>query len=185
MSFSLEAFTLGLILCADSFSAAVAMGCRRFTTKDLLKFAFASGGAESLATLAGFYAGANLLSLISDYDHWIAFALLLGVALHMAWEGIEGLRKGAVCEEGVGFHSFGKILVVSFATSMDAFGVGVGLGVANKVVAPFVVSIFAWAFVSTIAGLYLGNKISQKMGPIFTLLAALVLGYMSIEMLSI
>jgi len=174
-----EVLILGLVLSADSFSAAVAMGARPFTRNDALKFAFSSGGAELLATLAGFWAGAHVISLIASVDHWIAFGLLALVAVHMAMEGIEGLRnRHEPKEEQVDFHSFGKVLLVSFATSLDAFGVGVSLGIANKPITPFLVSIGLWAFASTLVGLYLARQLSDKFGPIFTLIGAAVLGYM-------
>lgn len=185
MPLILEVLTLGLVLSVDSFSAAVAMGSKRFRTKEMLAFAFASGGAEALATLVGFYAGSKIISLISEYDHWIAFTLLLGISLHMAYEGLQGFRGKLEKVESDEFHSFTKVLVVSFATSMDAFGVGVGLGLANKPLWPFISSIGVWAFISTIAGLYLGKRLSNKMGPVFMLIAAVILGFMAVQMLKI
>jgi putative Mn2+ efflux pump MntP len=185
MSQFLEILSLGLILSADSFSAAVAMGSRRFLLRDLLIFAFASAGAEALSTLIGFFAGSKVISQISAYDHWIAFGLLLVVALHMVYEGFEGLFGKSQEEESESFHSFFRILVVSFATSMDAFGVGIGLGVANKPIWAFVGSIGFWAFAATVFGLYLGRSFSKKLGPIFTLIAAAVLGYLAVVMLRI
>jgi manganese efflux pump family protein len=180
-----EVFMLGLVLSADSFSAAVAMGSRPFKRSEALKFAACSGGAETLATWAGYWAGANVISLIAAYDHWIAFALLGGVAAHMFYEGISELRSKEAKVEQVNFHSFTKVLIVSFATSLDAFGVGVGLGIAKKEIAPYLASIAFWAFSATLLGLYLARKLSHKFGPIFTLIAACVLALMSIQMLSI
>lgn len=181
----LEVLVLGLVLSADSFSAALAMGSRPFTRNDALKFACSSGGAELIAAMVGFMAGAHIIRLMASIDHWIAFGLLAAVAIHMAMEGIQGLRNPHEEEEKVDFHSFTKVLIVSFATSLDAFGVGVTLGVANKPMLPYLVSIGFWAFTTTLIGLYLARKLSDKMGPIFTLLGAVVLGYMSIQMLSI
>lgn len=180
-----EIVLLGMVLSADSFSAAVAMGCRRFRRSDALKFAAASGGAEVLSTVAGFLAGAHVISLISSVDHWIAFGLLAAVSLHMAIEGITGLRNRNHCVEVVEFHSFTKILIVSFATSLDAFGVGISLGIADRPIVPLLISIGFWAFTTTLFGLYLARKLSRKFGPIFTLIGALVLGIMSIQMLKI
>ena len=185
MTSLLEVTILGLILSADSFSAAVALGSRRFSTSKLLKFAVASSVAEALATLIGDLAGEHVISMISDYDHWIAFGLLAAVALHMAVEGIQGLRNpGAQADPSVE-HGLLKILVVSLATSMDAFGVGIGLGLTHRPVWPFVGAIAAWAFVLSIAGVYIGNSMSRKMGPVFSLFAAAVLGYLSTQMLKI
>jgi len=185
MTSTVEVLVLGLVLSADSFSAAVAMGTRPFKRIDALKFAASSGGAEVLATIGGFLAGAHIISLISSVDHWIAFGLLGAVAIHMAIEGINGLRNKPSAVKELNFHSFAKVLFVSFATSLDAFGVGVGLGVANKPITPYLFSIGFWAFTTTIVGLYLSRRLSDKFGPIFTLIGAVVLAMISIQMLKI
>lgn len=181
----LEVLTIGLILSADSFSAAVAMGHRPFTIKDALKFAFSSGGAEALTTLIGALAGIQITKHLADYDHWIAFSLLMGVALHMAWEGISEMRSKGEKPEKIDFHSFTKVLIVSFATSLDALGVGIGLGVAQKPIIPFLISIGVWAFLATIVGLYLARRLSKKFGPIMTIAGSLVLGILAFQMLKI
>lgn len=181
----LEIIIVGLVLSADSFSAAVAMGLRPFSKKDAFKFAFSSGGAEALVTLIGAMAGLHLISKIESFDHWIAFTLLMGVALHMAYEGFCDLMSREVKAEKLDFHSFTKVLIVSFATSLDAFGVGIGLGVAEKPITPYVFSIGIWAFISTIAGLYLAKKLSKKSGPIVTLIGSIILGIMAFQMLKI
>jgi putative Mn2+ efflux pump MntP len=185
LPFVFEVLALGLVLSVDSFSAAVAMGGRRFSTSDLLKFACASGGAEAVATLIGHVAGARFIAQISAYDHWVAFGCLASVSLHMAFDGIRSLRGPRSDLDAERFHSLSKILLVSLATSMDAFGVGIGLGVADRPVWPFVGSIAFFAFALTILGMYVGRRVSKQIGPLFTLLAALVLGYLSIEMLKI
>ena len=182
-----EILIVGLVLSIDSFSAAVAMGHRPFTRKDALRFAFSSGGAEGLATLIGALAGAHLISKLEAWDHWIAFTLLFAVALHMAWEGIEHWRSDHEEEapEKKEFHSFARILVVSFATSMDAFGVGIGLGIAHKPIGAYVTSIGIWAFASTIAGLLLARKLSDRFGPIMHFVGAVVLAIQAFQMLKI
>lgn len=185
MYFYYEIIIIGLILSADSFSAAVAMGMRPFSGKDALKFATASGSAESLVALVGAMAGLHLISKIEAFDHWIAFTLLMGVALHMGYEGVCDLMSKEVKVEKLHFHSFTKIIIVSFATSLDAFGVGIGLGIAQKPITPYLASIGLWAFLSTLAGLYLAKKLSQKCGPIVSLIGSIILGIMAFQMLKI
>ncbi len=148
MLLTYEVIIIGLILSADSFSAAVAMGLRPFSRKDALKFACASGGAETLVAFVGAMAGAHIISRFGAIDHWIAFILLAGVAAHMAYEGITDLISKEAKVEVLDFHSFTKVLIVSFATSLDALGVGIGLGVSNKPIFPYIISIGVWAFVS-------------------------------------
>ena len=183
-----EVLIVGLVLSADSFSAAIAMGHRPFSEKDAFKFALSSGGAEALVATVGAIAGKKIISQFAAIDHWIAFGLLLLVALHMGYEGICGLlnkegKEGK--EEVLNFHSFTKILIVSFATSLDAFGVGIGLGIQSKPIYPFIISIGLWAFITTIIGLHLARKLSEKFGPIMNIVGALVLIIMSIKMLEI
>ncbi len=180
-----EIIAVGLILSIDSFSAAVAMGLRPFSKKDAFKFALSSGGAEAFVTMIGAMAGLHLISKIESFDHWIAFGLLMAVALHMAYEGICDLISKETKTEKLDFHSFAKVLVVSFATSLDAFGVGIGFGVAKKPIIPYILSIGIFAFISTIAGLYLAKKLSKKFGPIVTLFGATILGIMAFQMLKI
>jgi putative Mn2+ efflux pump MntP len=185
MAFFFEVFILGLVLSADSFSAAVALGSKKFSRSDLLKFAFASGFAEMAATVAGYLAGAKVIKVIADYDHWVAFGLLAAIALHLLWEGYCDLRSPEDDEPGEVEHSFLKILFISVATSLDALGVGIGLGIAEKPIVPFAISIGIWAFFATVIGVYIGNHASKKLGPIFTIIAGLVLGALSLKMLSI
>ncbi|MDD4976969.1 MAG: manganese efflux pump [Bacteriovorax sp.] len=141
MSSIYEIIVIGFVLSADSFSAAVAMGHRPFTEKDAYRFAIASGGAEALMALIGALAGSLVISKFSAIDHWIGFILLGGVAIHMGHEGIVDLMSKTLKEEKLDFHSFKRVLLVSFATSLDAFGVGVGLGISKKPILPYITSI--------------------------------------------
>ena len=82
--------------------------------------------AEALFALIGAMVGTHLISKLKSIDHWIAFTLLAGVALHMAYEDLSDLLSKEIKIEKLDFHSFTKVLIVSFATSLDAFGVGIG-----------------------------------------------------------
>lgn len=179
---------LGFALSADSFSAAVAMGFRPHTNQQSLKFATSSGLAEAIAALAGALAGSKIISAFGDYDHWIAFILLFAVASHMLVEAYEELkhRKDQPGEsKPVGFHSFKKILLVSFATSLDALGVGIGLGVVEDSLWPYIVSIGFWAFSATIAGMYFARRVPKTLSPIFSFFGAGILFVLAFKVLEI
>ena len=74
---------------------------------------------------------------------------------------------------------------MSFATSLDAFAVGMGLGISKKPIIPYVTSIGIWAFVTTIFGLHLAKKLSQKFGPIMNIIGSIILGIMAFQVLKI
>jgi putative Mn2+ efflux pump MntP len=180
-----EIVIIGLVLSADSFSAAVAMGHRPFSKKEAYRFATVSGGAETVMALAGALAGTIIVSKFSSIDHWVAFALLAGVSIHMGFEGIQDLISKVPKPEKTTFHSFGKILLVSFATSLDAFSVGLGLGVAKKTILPYLFSIGVWAFLTTLVGLYLAKKLSKVLGPIMNLFGSVVLAWLAYQALKV
>lgn len=185
MSLIYEIIIVGLVLSADSFSAAVAMGHRPFTEKDAYRFAIASGAAEALMTFIGAFAGSYVISKFSAIDHWVGFILLGGVAVHMGYEGFVDFMSKTLKEEKLDFHSFKKVILVSFATSLDAFAVGMGLGISKKPIIPYVTSIGIWAFVTTIFGLHLAKKLSQKFGPIMNIIGSIILGIMAFQVLKI
>ena len=70
---------LAVVLSVDSFSAAFAMGFRRFSAARALSFALSSAFAEGAATALGFLLGRIAKDLITSYDHWVAFVLLVAV----------------------------------------------------------------------------------------------------------
>ncbi|MGI4992139.1 manganese efflux pump MntP [Halobacteriovorax sp. GFR7] len=180
-----EVIIIGLVLCADSFSAAVAMGARPHKFSDTLKFAFSSGGAEALVAFLGAIAGAKVIAQFDYIDHWISFGLLTAVAIHMAYEGYEELsgKNDGEEEKPKQFHSLLKVILVSFATSLDAFAVGVTIGASGKVLTPYITSIGVWAFCSTIVGMSIAKRASDKLGPVFSIIAAIILQSLAVKFL--
>jgi len=44
---------------------------------------------QFLMPVIGWFIGENLLKLVSNYDHWVAFGLLLLVGLRMVWQSFK------------------------------------------------------------------------------------------------
>jgi putative Mn2+ efflux pump MntP len=183
MLFELLLFTT--VLSIDSFSAAIALGFRHFSWRRSLFFAISSGLSEGVATTAGFLLGRVARHLIVDFDHWIAFALLVAVGAHMSYQAWQEMHEGAAAESGVRVHGPWKILLVSMVTSIDSLGVGVSLGLVNKPLLVYSVSIGLGAFAATYLGLFLARRISAKVGGKVELIAGFVLIALGFKMLSI
>ncbi|RUQ84460.1 manganese efflux pump MntP [Legionella septentrionalis] len=180
-----EPILLGLVLSADSFSAAIAMGLKPHKTRDAFKFAALSGGAELIATFVGAITGGKIISQFSSIDHWIAFLLLLMVSLHMVYEGFIEWKNRHSDIPTIKFHGFIKLLIVAVATSLDALAVGVSLGISNKPLWPYLISIGGWAFASTIVGMRIANKIPKRLSAIFNLIGACIIFILAVEMLNL
>ena len=111
----------------------------------------------------------------SGFTHWISFILLILVGAHMIKEGLEELKGSEEKEVAKEFHGLLKIVIVSLATSLDAFAVGVTLGVTEKPLLPFVISIGLCAFISTLIGMNIAKRASEKLGIYFNFIGATVL----------
>lgn len=109
------------------------------------------GGFQALMPLIGYALGASFASLVSDYDHWIAFVLLGIIGGNMIKEAFSKEEKGDPD------FSFKTMLVMAIATSIDALAIGVSfafLGV-NILTAAIVIGITTFLF--SVAGIRIGN----------------------------
>lgn len=180
-----EIILFAIILSIDSFSAAFALGFRRFSAKRAFSFAFSSAFAEGGATAIGFLLGRFAKDLIVNYDHWVAFILLVAVGSHMCWEACHH-DPGATPETvDPRTHSVLKILFVSTVTSIDSLGVGVTLGLAGKPILDYSVAIALAAFASTYLGLGLAKKMPASFGSRLEIVGGGILISLGFKMLSI
>lgn len=180
----LEIISFGLVLSADSFSAAIAMGLRKHSFKDSLRFAITSGGIEGLVAFVGAIGAAGILAQFDFIDHWISFFILLAVSIHMMLEAYGELKSKNEVEEPKVFHSYFKVLLVSFATSLDAFAIGITLGISGKDLGPYLISIAGFAFLATLIGMAIAKKAYAKLGAWISFSGSFVLLLLAIKFLA-
>lgn len=85
--------------------------------------------AHTVFPVVGWILGLGLKGLISQYDHWIAFALLFTLGAKMAHSAVVDSGKEQKIERIVNFKS---LLFMSFATGMDAIVVGMTFAFLNQ-----------------------------------------------------
>ncbi len=102
-----------------------------------------------------------MVEFIADYDHWVAFALLVMVSGRMLWESFRS-KHGQDKELDItrGF----LLLTLSLATSIDALAVGLSLAFLEVNIALASPTIGVVAFVFTAIGFILGKRASQLIG---------------------
>lgn len=182
----LELLVFTLVLSIDSFSAALALGFRRFSRRRALFFALSSGLSEGFAIFLGFLLGRIAENFIVNYDHWVAFFLLCAVGGHMCYQSYQEMRSSSPRKMNeVKVHGLLKILFVSSVTSIDSLGVGVTLGLIGKPISLYSIVIGIGAFLSTYLGLFLAKRISGHFGEKVEFLGGVVLILLGIKMLSI
>lgn len=120
----------------------------------------------------GWLAGRTAVEIIADYDHWVAFALLVVVSGRMFWEAFHSeSSRGKDVDVSKGF----LLLMLSIATSIDALAVGLSLAFLDVNIALASPTIGAVAFIATTLGFILGRKASKLVGKRAEAIGALIL----------
>lgn len=156
-----QIFLISISLAMDSFSVSIAGGMRSQTAKIIhaLKVAIFFGAFQALMPLIGWTIGEALKRFITSIDHWIAFILLGIIGAKMIYEALnsdEGEKKEIINTK--------ILLMLSFATSIDALIVGITL---NLLKTPFLLAIGAIGIVTFILsffGFIFGKKIGKFFG---------------------
>lgn len=153
---------IAVALAMDAFAVAVATGICLGTVnlRQNFRLAWHFGFFQAIMPVIGWGAGLTIRDLIAQYDHWVAFGLLIFVAQGMFRDAFK--EDADACQKKVKDPTRGLTLVLlSVATSLDALAVGLSLSVVNVVIWVPAVVIGVVACVFTTIGLHLGKSISK------------------------
>ncbi|MFJ3044368.1 manganese efflux pump MntP [Herbaspirillum chlorophenolicum] len=118
---------LAFAMSTDAFAAAIGKGAAMRKPKFLqaLRIGLLFGVIEAITPLIGWFAGSVATKWVSEWDHWIAFVLLLVLGARMIREGFSGGDEDVPPEPQN--QSVLMLALTAVATSIDAMAVGVGL----------------------------------------------------------
>ena len=154
-----EAFVLALALCVDSLVVSTTTSFReKMPWRQGVLMAVVFGLCQGGFPLMGALIGDVARSFIESVDHWVAFALLAFVGGKMIVESIGKKEDADVSTyQRINLSTF---FLLGVATSIDAFAVGIGLGLDNPIstVLWVVAIIAAVTIVVSMVGVYLGKR---------------------------
>jgi putative Mn2+ efflux pump MntP len=166
---TLIAFALSL----DAFAVALTAGAVlvKASRRQMFRLSFHFGFFQFMMPIIGWFAGVQVESLVSSFDHWIAMALLAFVGGKMIYESFENHEEVSHTDMTKGW----SLVSLSIATSIDALAVGFSLAVMNSgIVGPSIV-IGLVASGMTLLGISLGQKFSEVLGKRMEFIGGLVL----------
>lgn len=155
-------FLIALALAMDAFAVALSAGAYlvKADIRQTFRLTFHFGLFQFLMPIVGWIAGEQFLTIISAVDHWIAFGLLSLIGGNMIRESFQTAEKNIRFDITKGW----SLVNLSFATSVDAFAVGLSLAVLDVgIVGPSIV-IGVVASLMTLIGLRLGEQLSSRFG---------------------
>ncbi|MCD6577683.1 MAG: manganese efflux pump [Anaerolineaceae bacterium] len=170
------AMIISIGLAIDCFSVSLCIGSipRPLTFRSIFRLSFHFGLFQGGMALLGWLLGTSLTQFVANIDHWIAFLLLLWVGGKMIREGISSIEE--VMEEDYEDRTRGlSLIVLSVATSIDAFGVGLSLAFMEANIFTTSALIGFISLILSIIGLLGGRRIGQQFGKKAEIIGGLVL----------
>ncbi|MCF8044875.1 MAG: manganese efflux pump MntP family protein [Desulfarculaceae bacterium] len=151
-----EIVIIAVGLAMDAFAVAFSAGTllQQIHWRHYFRLCWHFGLFQALMPVVGWSCGLGVRDLVQTYDHWIAFALLAlisGGMFRSAFEDKEERKKRKDPTKGT------MLVLMSLATSIDAFSVGISLSMLNvDILTPSVMIGFITAG-CTAVGLYMGR----------------------------
>ncbi|GAA5173971.1 MULTISPECIES: manganese efflux pump MntP family protein [Halomonadaceae] len=169
---------LAFAMSTDAFAASIGRGVSLGRTHlvEALRIGIIFGTVEAITPVIGWGLGMAANRLVSNWDHWVAFALLSMLGLSMIYKGLKS--DGGEPEDekkDAGSKSVPFLALTAIATSIDAMAVGITLAFTdvNILVAAAIIGLATTLMVTI--GIMLGRAIGSLVGKRAEIVGGLVL----------
>lgn len=159
----------------DAFAASIGKGATLHKPKfsEAVRTGLIFGAIETLTPLVGWGLGMLASQFILEWNHWIAFILMVFLGGRMIAEGFRGDSDEAC--EAPHRHGFWLLVTTAFATSLDAMAVGVGLAFLQVSIVTTALAIGCATFIMSTLGMMVGRFIGPLLGKRAEILGGIVL----------
>jgi putative Mn2+ efflux pump MntP len=155
---------LALAMSTDAFAAALGKGAamRKPHFFQALRIGLLFGCIEAITPVIGWLLGSFASKWIAEWDHWVAFVLLLGLGGHMIWVGMHDEPEPE--DEAPAGQGVIALALTAVATSIDAMAVGVGLAFIDVKIQYAALAIGLATTVMVTIGVLLGRVLGAAIG---------------------
>lgn len=180
MSF-IEIILLAIGLSMDSLAVSVTNGIliKHLKFTHVLRIGSILALFQAGMTLIGFMAGMSFRKYIMEFDHWIAFILLMYLGGKMIYEDLTQKEKDSKHDP----LCLTTLCGLGIATSIDALAVGISLACLESNIVLDAVVIGIVTFLISAGGVYMGNGLGHKVNLKLGVLGGLILMAIGIKIL--
>jgi putative Mn2+ efflux pump MntP len=176
-----EIVLVGLALSMDAFAVTVAnVFCfPDASRRRLLMMPLLFGAFQGVMPLLGYLAGSFAAEVINSYAGVVSLVILGFIGGKMIRDGALALRQaaseGLVCKRDLASLEFRTLLMQSFATSIDAFVVGVSFLAAGADIALAAPLVAVTTAICCVGALFLGKRFGVLLGDRAQIVGGIVL----------
>jgi putative Mn2+ efflux pump MntP len=168
-----EIVLIAIGLALDAFAVSLGVGVARLASsfRPIFRLSFHFGLFQFLMPVLGWLAGRNVAQAIAQWDHWVALALLSFVGGRMI---LSGLRPGETAFSSDPSRGL-TLVMLSVATSIDAFAVGLSLAMLQ--ISIWYPSVVIGVITSALSlfGLLVGHRLGKRFGKRMEVIGGLIL----------
>jgi putative Mn2+ efflux pump MntP len=135
---------------------------------------------QSLMPLIGWLVGSRFSSYITQFDHWIAFILLVLIGGNMIRESLQEDEEEEEQEDRLDYK---ELFLLAIATSIDALAVGITFAFLQVEIISSVLLIGIITFVISFAGVIIGNIFGSRFKNKAEILGGIILILIGIKIL--
>lgn len=152
--------SIGLALDAFAVSLGIAANGMLKDKRSTFRLAFHFGLFQTLMPIVGWLVGGGFKTVITSYDHWIAFSLLGIVGVKMIKESFSKEVEEKKSNPSKGWN----LILLSLATSIDALAVGFSLAFLNISIwyPSLMIGIVTGSL--SLVGIIIGKKFGDRLG---------------------
>jgi putative Mn2+ efflux pump MntP len=169
----LSLLLLSIGLSFDTFAVSISCGLKE---KDMnfvgaSRIAIIFGIFQALMPVLGWLIGSSVKNYIASFDHWLAFGLLGLIGIKMIVDNLRSRDE----ERSINFISFKVIVSLAFATTIDAFIVGITFAFLNINLPLAIVTIGIVTYIFAMVGMIFGQKMGKHFGQRIEIVGGLIL----------
>jgi putative Mn2+ efflux pump MntP len=157
-----EVLFIALGLAMDACAVCLGAGTTQHINgpRPVFRLVFHFGLFQALMPLLGWLVGSTINQWIAPFDHWIAFALLAFVGVRMIRSGLQDKDEAETIDPSRG----ATLIMLSVATSIDAFAVGLSLAVLGVgiILPSLIIGLVAGGM--SLLGIFLGGRLGKTFG---------------------
>jgi putative Mn2+ efflux pump MntP len=177
----IETLMIAMGLAMDAFAISLGAGASGQAVGGRAEFrlSFHFGLFQFMMPVLGWFLGVRIATILSTVDHWIAFALLMFVGVRMIRSGWDSDGESVSADPSRGL----TLVMLAVATSIDAFAIGLSLGMLRiKIWYPSVVIGIVTSGLS-LMGLRLGTRLGTRFGKHMEIVGGVLLSLLGFRIL--
>lgn len=175
-------FLIAIGLSLDSFAVSLANGLsiKKLTTWHIFQSSANLALFQGIMPVIGYYLAIGFQYIIRDYDHWIAFILLLLIGAKMIYESFN--KDKSIKKNGIQLSRI-RLVAQGIGTSIDALAIGASFALLEiEIIFPAII-IFLVTFIASLIGIKIGKYYGKRLGSKMEFLGGVILIGIGIKIL--